>query len=123
MLSVWCLVPGNYPTARRLRPLRSLIEDRTIAEKSIDLILSRYLSSMGCDGKKKPALYKPFACIMQAKLRSPGNDLLSHEVSLEVSSALKSLTTVFGMGTGVSPSLLPPEDTKAFSKICIYLFF
>ena len=44
MLSVWCLVPGNYPTARRLRPLRSLIEDRTIAEKSIDLILSRYLS-------------------------------------------------------------------------------
>ena len=45
MLSVWCLVPGNYPTARRLRPLRSLIEDRTIAEKSIDLILSRYLSS------------------------------------------------------------------------------
>ena len=44
MLSVWCLVPGNYPTARRLRPLRSLIEDRTIAEKSIDLILSRYLT-------------------------------------------------------------------------------
>ena len=43
MLSVWCLVPGNYPTARRLRPLRSLLEDRTIAEKSIDLILSRYL--------------------------------------------------------------------------------
>ena len=45
MLSVWCLVPGNYPTARRLRPLRSLIEDRTIAEKSIDLILSRYLET------------------------------------------------------------------------------
>ena len=40
MLSVWCLVPGNYPTARRLRPLRSLIEDRTIAEKSIDLIIA-----------------------------------------------------------------------------------
>ena len=47
MLSVWCLVPGNYPTARRLRPLRSLIEDRTIAEKSIDLILSRYLPPAG----------------------------------------------------------------------------
>ena len=46
MLSVWCLVPGNYPTARRLRPLRSLLEDRTIAEKSIDLILSRYLYAM-----------------------------------------------------------------------------
>ena len=46
MLSVWCLVPGNYPTARRLRPLRSLLEDRTIAEKSIDLILSRYLKEI-----------------------------------------------------------------------------
>ena len=44
MLSVWCLVPGNYPTARRLRPLRSLIEDRTIAEKSIDLILVQVLT-------------------------------------------------------------------------------
>ena len=49
MLSVWCLVPGNYPTARRLRPLRSLIEDRTIAEKSIDLILSRYLGTQKGD--------------------------------------------------------------------------
>ena len=49
MLSVWCLVPGNYPTARRLRPLRSLLEDRTIAEKSIDLILSRYLNPEVCD--------------------------------------------------------------------------
>ncbi len=35
----------------------------------------------------------------------PGNDLLSRGVSPEVSSALKGLTTVFGMGTGGSPSL------------------
>ena len=53
MLSVWCLVPGNYPTARRLRPLRSLLEDRTIAEKSIDLILSRYLSQHAADPTKE----------------------------------------------------------------------
>ena len=37
--------------------------------------------------------------------RSPGNDLLSRGVAPEVSSALKDLTTVFGMGTGGSPSL------------------
>ena len=37
--------------------------------------------------------------------RIPGNDLLSRGVAPEVSSALKGLTTVFGMGTGGSPSL------------------
>ena len=35
----------------------------------------------------------------------PGSDLLSHGVAPEVSSALKGLTTVFGMGTGGSPTL------------------
>ena len=57
MLSVWCLVPGNYPTARRLRPLRSLIEDRTIAEKSIDLILSRYLNAEASLPKNSTGLF------------------------------------------------------------------
>src|SRR5687768_2035754 len=39
----------------------------------------------------------------------PGNDLLSREVTLAVPSALGGLTAVFGMGTGVSPPLEPPE--------------
>jgi hypothetical protein len=34
-----------------------------------------------------------------------GGVLLSHAVSRAVPSALKGLTSVFGMGTGVSPSL------------------
>jgi hypothetical protein len=34
-----------------------------------------------------------------------GGVLLSHEVPLAVPSALKSLTSGFGMGPGVSPSL------------------
>ncbi len=38
-----------------------------------------------------------------------GGDLLSHTVASAVPSALKDLTSVFGMGTGVTPSLLPPE--------------
>lgn len=37
--------------------------------------------------------------------QGPGDDLLSH---LVVSSALKSLTAVFGMETGVAPSLESP---------------
>ena len=36
---------------------------------------------------------------------NPGNDLLSHGVAPEVPSAEEGLTTVFGMGTGVSPLL------------------
>ena len=38
-----------------------------------------------------------------------GSDLLSRAVSSQVPSALKGLTSVFGMGTGGSLSPLPPE--------------
>jgi hypothetical protein len=38
-----------------------------------------------------------------------GGVLLSHTVSRAVPSALKGLTSGFGMGPGVSPSLRPPE--------------
>ena len=40
--------------------------------------------------------------------KKPGNDLLSHQAPLAVPSAHKGLTSVFGMGTGVSPSLKLP---------------
>ena len=48
--------------------------------------------------KKRQVMNLPFKKI-------PGNDLLSRGVAPEVSSALKGLTTVFGMGTGGAPSL------------------
>ena len=38
-----------------------------------------------------------------------GGDLCSRAVSSQVLSALKGLTSVFGMGTGGTPSPLPPE--------------
>ena len=38
-----------------------------------------------------------------------GGDLSSRAVSSQVLSALKVLTSVFGMGTGGTPSPLPPE--------------
>ena len=38
------------------------------------------------------------------------DDLLSQAVTHQVSSAQKGLTTVFGMGTGVAPSLLPLDS-------------
>jgi hypothetical protein len=39
---------------------------------------------------------------------TPGSDLLSRAVAREVPSALEGLTTVFGMGTGVTPPASPP---------------
>src|SRR5256885_1038814 len=38
-----------------------------------------------------------------------GGDLLSQGVAPQVPSALAGLTSVFGMGTGVTPPLWPPE--------------
>ena len=38
-----------------------------------------------------------------------GGDLLSHTVTHAVPSALEGLTSVFGMGTGVTPPVWPPK--------------
>ena len=51
------------------------------------------------------------------KIKKPGNDLLSHEANLTVPSALKGLTSEFGMGSGVSPSLKSPGKIKNKLKI------
>ena len=40
----------------------------------------------------------------------PGNFLLSQGVTTQVPSALRGLTSVFGMGTGVSLLLLSPDE-------------
>ena len=47
--------------------------------------------------------------ISELLLLESGGDLLSRAVSSQVPSALKVLTSVFGMGTGGAPSPLPPE--------------
>ena len=49
MPCVWCLVPGSYQTTRRQRPLTAPIHDRSIAENSINLILSRHLPTIDAD--------------------------------------------------------------------------
>ena len=45
-----------------------------------------------------------------------GNVLLSHTVTHAVPSALKGLTSVFGMGTGVSPPPWSPRNLNPNSK-------
>ena len=49
----------------------------------------------------------------------PGLVLLSHTVAHAVPSALRDLTSVFGMGTGVALSLTRPGK---FPCVCIRLF-
>ena len=48
-------------------------------------------------------------CAAGAALSKSGGDLLSRRVSPQVPSALAVFTSVFGMGTGVSPPQLSPE--------------
>ncbi len=46
---------------------------------------------------------------MPLRTRNPGGDLLSQGAAPQVPSARAVFTSVFGMGTGVSPPQLPPE--------------
>jgi hypothetical protein len=58
----------------------------------------------------KPSSKKPLGKSKRLfVLKYLGGVLLSHVVSHAVPSALKSLTSVFGMGTGVSSSPSPPK--------------
>ena len=47
-----------------------------------------------------------------------GGDLLSQALAHQVPSALRDLTALFGMGRGVTPSLLPPNlrDREVLGK-------
>ena len=52
--------------------------------------------------------------------KSPGSGLFSHAVASAVSSVLKRFTTVFGMGTGGSVSLVPPRDLNSISLFRVF---
>jgi hypothetical protein len=43
--------------------------------------------------------------MFEKNIYNPGSDLLSHTVTRAVPSAMRGLTSVFGMGTGVPLSL------------------
>jgi hypothetical protein len=47
---------------------------------------------------------------------NPGSDLRSHTVTRAVSSAQRGLTSVFGMGTGVTPAIWPPGKSKLVER-------
>jgi hypothetical protein len=49
-------------------------------------------------------------CYEQTASIYVGDDLLSHTLSRAVQSALRGLTSVFGMGTGISPAVKSPAS-------------
>ena len=49
--------------------------------------------------------------------RLPGGDLLSRGFATQVPSALSGFTSVFGMGTGGSPTLSPPDNQTHNKRI------
>ncbi len=61
------------------------------------------------DGWAAGNFYKKTLPLSRVFIVESGGDLLSRTVTSQVPSALKGLTSVFGMGTGVTPSSLPPE--------------
>ena len=64
-----------------------------------------------------PFLYS-FISNLILKSEKPGSSLLSHSVPRAVPSAPKGLTSVFGMGTGVSPSSwLPGIKFKSLGDV------
>ncbi len=68
----------------------------------------RPLRSLPHGQQKSPASMPGFLVL------NSGNFLLSHTLARAVPSGLRGLTSVFGMGTGVAPSLLSP---KIFSLV------
>ena len=67
---------------------------------------------MKCDvGTKEKA--RSVTMTRRASGKIPGSDLLSHRPAPAVPSAVEGLTSVFGMGTGVTPPLWPPGNLLA----------
>ena len=75
---------------------------------------SEKIKLSGC--MKRPTLSGRSFLFMES-----GNVLLSQVVSNQVPSALKGLTSVFGMGTGGSLSPLSPENCEGFVQSLVFL--
>jgi hypothetical protein len=48
--------------------------------------------------------------------KGPGSVLLSHTLTRAVPSALEGLTSEFGMGSGMAPPTLPPEEVEVSAR-------
>jgi hypothetical protein len=79
-----------------------------LEQKQEDIIVKmkgKVKQSFGVTTTKK----EPWIMKIQGSQYIPGGVLLSHKVTQAVPSAQEGLTTLFGMGRGVTPLPKPPE--------------
>ena len=74
-------------------------------------------SVKGGHATKRPAAHTVGVLRRGAPTEKSGGDLLSRGVTPQVPSARAVFTAVFGMGTGVTPPLLPPETLSSQSPL------
>ena len=97
--------------ARQSRPRRE--EIRADAPRSRDAARRRRRGALVFrthrrHRKDTGARSRRLPCGPRRKRKNPGDDLFSRKAALSVSSALESLTSVFGMGTGMASPLESP---------------
>ena len=82
-------------------------------EERVEPTPKQHRGSFCLKKRKHPSIRRVFVFL-------PGNDLLSQDSAIQVSSALEVLTTVFGMGTGGTPPELSPD--YVLSELCLLDF-
>ncbi len=96
---------GSAGLSRASTPVRGWTASSGAVAASPRVVSHHTLSVAGT--RKRPR--GSMTCARRGRLRKSGGDLLSQGASPQVPSALAGFTSVFGMGTGVSPPQLPPE--------------
>ena len=117
----------DCPTAARIRPCangspwcdrpsssrRELVAPSQLGPTPVDHVLGIKTVAVDCVMLQAEGVVQSEAQGVQALgfEKNPGSDLLSHTVTRAVPSAVEGLTSVFGMGTGVTPLLSPPGNS------------
>ncbi len=93
---------AHHRRGRRLPRVVESVWRRLVHDRSV----SRRTGSSDAPEERQDALLGP--PVGARKRKNPGDGLFSRKAALSVSSALESLTSVFGMGTGVASPLESP---------------
>jgi hypothetical protein len=81
------------------------------------------MKGSGSGNRRSRAKKKPRTFPLGAFEKYSGNDLLSHSLTAAVPSAQWSLTSVFGMGTGVTSTLWSPETANMMERKFVSSFY
>ncbi len=95
----------------RTLPLHAFLRSRDVCTKHVPSESRRYGISNGPENEKNPRFRGGFSS------EKSGGNLLSQGVYPQVPSARSGLTSVFGMGTGVTPTLWPPETCRPSTRV------